>query len=140
MVGMASHAEKKLCVVIHDAQGQTAFDLTQKPVVSFTETDVKMVCGETELLYPLASHLKMTIEEVDLPTAVDDAMSDSFTITASELVARGCESLSLYTLDGKTLATAKADAEGVAVISISQLGRGVYIVQTDRKVFKITKK
>lgn len=140
MIGLSCYAEKKLCVVVHEAQGQTAFDMEQRPAVSFVGTDVKMVCGDMEVLYPLTGSLKITIEEAELETAVSEVMSSSFTISQSAIAMRGCESLSLYTLDGKMLATGKADSQGVATIAIDHLSNGIYIVKTGNKAFKIIKK
>lgn len=140
MIGLSCYAEKKACVVIHETQGQTAFALEQRPVVSFTETDVKMVCGDTEVLYPLTNGLKLTIEDTDIETSVMDVTDTPFTITSSDITVRGCKSLSLYTLDGKVLVAGKADLDGMATISISKFTRGTYIIKTDNKAFKIIKK
>ena len=140
MMGLQALSEIKHCIVIHEAQGQTAFNLEQKPVVSFTETDVKMVCGDTEVLYPLTNGLKLTIEDTDIETSVMDVTDTPFTITSSDITVRGCKSLSLYTLDGKVLVAGKADLDGMATISISKFTRGTYIIKTDNKAFKIIKK
>lgn len=140
MMGMSSYAERKLCVVIYETKGQTAFDLAQKPVVSFTDNDVKLVCGELEVLYPLDDYLKMTIEEAELATTVDKPFDSAFTISNEKISASGCESMVLFTPDGKTLASAKASSDGVVSIAIGQLRKGVYVVKTDKNVFKITKK
>ena len=140
MTGLSCYAEKKACVVIHETQGQTAFALEQRPVVSFTETDVKMVCGDTEVLCPLTNSLKMTIEEIEEETSIDEVSNSSFTITGTDIIVRGCERVSLYTIDGKVLAAGKADSDGIITISISQFSIGTYIIKTDIKTFKIIKR
>lgn len=141
MIALSSHAEKKTCVVVHELKGRTTFDLEQRPVVSFTETDVKMVCGDMEVLYPLSESLKITIEEVYTETPVEEVRNiESFTITQTEISARGCEILSLYTPDGKTLASGIANPEGIAILSIERLPKGVYIIITGNKAFKIYKR
>lgn len=133
-------AEKKVCVVIHESQGQTAFDLQQKPVVSFQANDVRLVCGEVDVLYPLDDYLKMTIDEVDLGTSIDPSHQGSFSITGDMISARGCDVLTLYTTDGKNLLTTKANADGEATLSLEKLHKGVYLVKTNINTFKISKK
>lgn len=141
MACLTCHAEKKLCVVIHETQGQTAFDLEHRPVVSFTETDVKMVCHDMTVLYPLTESLKITIEEADPKTAIDEVTNGgAFTITKASITAHGCDSMSIYTPDGKTLATGTANATGMVTLPIGELPSGVYVVKANNKVFKIYKK
>lgn len=132
--------EKKMCVVIHEGQHTTAFDLEQRPVVSFTDTDVKLLCGEMTVLYPLDNHPKLTIEEVDVATDVKTLSIESFKMTGSVITAQGCESLSLYGIDGKCLVQGKANAEGVVTLSIAQLPAGTYIVVIGNQSFKINKR
>ncbi len=131
--------EKKMCVVIHEAQRTTAFDLEARPIVSFTDTDVKLVCGDMTVLYPLDNYLKMTIEEVDVATDMKSLSTEAFKITGSVITAQGHENLSLYGIDGKCLLQGKANAEGVATLSISQLPAGTYIVVIGKQSFKINR-
>ncbi len=132
-------AEKGLCVVIHEAQGTTAFDLSTRPVVSFTDDDVKIESGDVTVLYPLDKYLKLTIEEHDVAVGMKAVATEGFRITDTEIVATGGGSLALYAVDGKRIATAKA-ADGTAHLSIAALPAGVYIVVTNNQTFKISKK
>jgi len=132
--------EKKMCVIIHEAQRTTAFDLEARPIVSFTDSDVKLVCADMTVLYPLDNYLKMTIEEVDEATDIKALSTDAFKITDSVITARGNENLLLYSIDGKCLLQGKANAEGLATFSISQLPAGTYIVVIGKQSFKINKK
>ncbi len=134
-------AEKKMCVVIHEVNNATtAFDLAEKPVVSFDDTDVKLECGTVTVLYSLEKYLKMTIEEVSVETGMESLFDESFKITDSEITAQGCNGLSLYSVDGKCLATGRADANGVVTLSTSTLRSGIYVVVFGNKSFKIYKK
>lgn len=133
-------AEKKMCVIIHEAQRTTAFDLEARPIVSFTDSDVKLVCGDMTVLYPLDNYLKLTIEEVDVATDVKELSTEAFKITGSVITAQGNENLLLYSIDGICLLQGKANAEGVATLSISQLPAGTYIVVIGKQSFKINKK
>ena len=133
--------ETKMCVVIHEAHDvTTAFDLEEKPVVSFTDTDVQLVCGTVTVLYPLDNYLKMTIEEVGIETDVKSLFDEAFKITGNAISAKGCSQLSLFSVDGKCLLSEKPDAEGTCTLSTSTLHAGVYIVVVGNKSFKIYKK
>lgn len=140
MIGIQASAEKRHCVVIHERQGQTAFDLEKQPVVSFTGNNIKLVCGDIEVLYPMDNYLKMTIEEAELPDAVEKIESSTFSITEHAIIARGCDSMALFTIDGKSIAYAEADENGMVYIFTEQLGIGVYIVKIENNSFKIYKR
>lgn len=139
----AQTEKKQMCVVIHETDRTTAFALETRPVVSFTETDVKLECNDIIVLYSLDRYLKMTIGEGTPATGIkttDDEPSTMFTVTGSTITAKGCTSLALYTVDGKQLASTKADADGTATLSISQLTAGIYIININDKSFKIIKR
>lgn len=140
LLGLPSYAERQMCVVISDAQGRTTFRMAERPVVSFTDADVKMVCGNTEVLFPLTEDLRLTIEETDVETLIEQATDGTFTLTPYAITAQGCDGLSLYSTDGKLLATTTASADGTASLSLRQWPRGTYIVKTGNKAFKIAKK
>lgn len=132
-------AEKNLCVVIHETDGATAFDLSTRPIVSFTSDDVKLESGDVTVLYPLDKYLKLTLEEHDVAVGMKALAQEGFRVTCSEIVATGGGSLALYAVDGKCIATAKA-ANGSARLSTAALPAGVYIVVTNNQTFKISKK
>lgn len=130
--------ENYMCVVIYETKGTTAFNLAEKPIVTFVGEDVQLVSGEVTVLYSLDGYLKMTIEEK--ATDIQPTTNNTFRITDSQVTVNGCKQLALYTLDGKCLQTAKANASGVATLSIASLNKGVYLVTTESKTFKISKK
>ena len=129
--------EKQMCVIIHETQRTTAFALEDRPVVSFTETDVKLECKDVTVLYSLDNYLKMTIEETSVPTEVKALADESFRISGSNIIATGCTSLSLYTVDGKCLATGRAAADGIITLPVGQFQAGTYIVVFGNQSFKI---
>lgn len=141
LLAMPSYAENRLCVVIYEKQGQTAtFDLELRPTVSFMDNDIRLVCGNTDILYPLDSYLKMTIQEADLETSTEHIPDASFSITENGILAHGCNSMELYTVDGKIIAKENAHADGTVTLSTGNLGTGVYLVKVGNKSFKIIRK
>ena len=129
--------EKCMCVVVYETKGTTAFNLAEKPIVTFVGEDVQLVSGEVTVLYSLDGYLKMTIEEK--ATDIQPTTNNTFRITDSQVTAYGCKQLALYTPDGKCLQTVKANAGGVATLFTATLNKGVYLVTTESKTFKISK-
>ena len=130
--------EKAMCVVVYENKGTTSFSLTEKPVVTFVGEEVQLVSGKVTIRYALDGYLKMTIEEkaTDIRPVTDDA----FRITDGDVTAYGCRQLSLYTVDGKCLETTTPSKSGTSTLSIASLKKGVYLVVTESKTFKISKK
>lgn len=135
----AQSAEKKQCVVIHETGQTTAFALETHPVVSFTDTDVKLKSNDITVLYSLDRYLKMTIEETTPSTDIKTVADQSFEIIGSSIIATGCQSLSLYAVDGRCLAYGQPAADGVITLNISQLRAGTYIAVSGNQSFKFQK-
>jgi len=130
--------EKTMCVVVYENKGTTSFNLTEKPVVTFVGEEVQLVSGKVTVRYALDGYLKMTIEEK--ATDIRPIPDNTFRITDNEVAAYGCRQLSLYTVDGKCLETTTPDKSGTSTLSIASLKKGVYLVVTESKSFKISKK
>ena len=130
--------EKAMCVVVYEEKGTTSFSLTEKPVVTFVGEEVQLVAGKVTVRYALDGYLKMTIE--DKATDIRPVADDAFRITDGDVTAYGCRQLSLYTVDGKCLETTTPSKSGTSTLSIASLKKGVYLVVTESKTFKISKK
>ena len=130
--------EKAMCVVVYEEKGTTSFSLTEKPVVTFVGEEVQLVAGKVTVRYALDGYLKMTIE--DKATDIRPVADDAFRITDGDVTAYGCRQLSLYTVDGKCLETTTPSKSGTSTLSIASLKKGVYLVVTESKAFKISKK
>ena len=130
--------EKAMCVVVYEEKGTTSFSLTEKPVVTFFGEEVQLVAGKVTVRYALDGYLKMTIE--DKATDIRPVADDAFRITDGDVTAYGCRQLSLYTVDGKCLETTTPSKSGTSTLSIASLKKGVYLVVTESKTFKISKK
>lgn len=130
--------EKAMCVVVYEEKGTTSFSLTEKPVVTFVGEEVQLVAGKVTVRYALDGYLKMTIE--DKATDIRPVADDDFRITDGDVTAYGCRQLSLYTVDGKCLETTTPSKSGTSTLSIASLKKGVYLVVTESKTFKISKK
>lgn len=140
LIGTVDMQADDLYVVVHQEQGRTVFCLQQKPVVSFTDAGLKLVCDKSEVLYPLEKYLKFTIEDSYTETAVEGIESNSFSISDDEISASGCQCLKLFTSDGKLIVTENANENGIASVYIKNLEKGIYIVNAGDVSFKFFKK
>jgi hypothetical protein len=140
----AQSDEKQMCVIVHETEQTTAFALEARPVVSFTETDVKLECNDITVLYPLDHYLKLTIGESETTTTgiepTVNGQSARFNITESTITVTGCSSLSVYTVDGKIIAAESAATDDVITLNISQLRTGTYVAVFGNQSFKFNKK
>lgn len=117
------------------------FALTDMPVITFSEGQLVVTCG-TETLTTSMEGLKTSFEEVT--TGIRQAELDNkavrpviaFGEAAFEGLKAG-DAVTVYSLDGKTLGSTKADGEGRACINLNGMGHGVLILRTPTHSFKI---
>ena len=117
------------------------FLLADQPVITFSESNLVVTCGSETLTTPMAG-LKTSYE--DATTAVEHpTFNERPTISFGEASFEGLKAgsnISVYAIDGRVLATTKADEEGRASIQLSGLGQGVVILRTPTRSYKITLK
>ena len=122
------------------------FALGDSPVMTYRGADVIVTCGEQTVetsMEAVAScvfnteRVQTGIEALPLPPR-GEQLSFAFGSASFEGMKAG-GSIVVYTLDGKAVASAVADAEGRASVSLTGLGRGVYILRTPDKSYKISK-
>lgn len=129
---------------------KVSFTFAQKPVVSLSETNmVVSVGGEKKVSYAYADVLRVMVD-AGASTGVEDAVTRGtaqhavFTLSANTLSASGLmanERIALYATDGKLLVNGQAGSDGRAIISMSSLPAGVYVVRTQSGIsYKLFKK
>ena len=102
--------------------------------VTFPHAGYKAVLGKLEFYYDEAA----AAAGIDTPSRPDNGIRlqiDRSCVTLSGL-AQGTM-VTLYTLDGQTVASAKATASGNAVISLPEKGSTAYILKAGESTFKI---
>lgn len=103
-----------------------------------------MTAGNDVVEYPITDYRSFTLTDDNESTAVtkvnDDApkaiISSDGTLHGEGLKAGS--RVSIYTINGESVGSATASATGTVDIPLN--GRGVYIVRTPEKSFKIIKK
>jgi hypothetical protein len=141
---LATEAANYLTVT--DADGsKTSFVLTQKPVVSFTTSSLRLVAGNDTIDYPLSQYRSFALTDDNETTAVNTikAATSGHVFTLGEtLQAKGLEpysTVAIYTISGQQVRQAKAGADGAVSIPLNGL-KGVMVVKTSTKSFKFIKR
>ena len=148
ITGASADTVQKL--VVTKADGSVVkFDFSDAPVVSFTSTDVEIkVGGEKAILFPLSDYAKFTFEEEgilpdEVAEVVEEIRAEEFKIEGGNIRAWGLEPgspVTIYSLDGKPVASGRADSNGDFSFSLSGANAGIYIVKTSKTTFKFLKK
>lgn len=132
-------------VVELKAGGNYTFNLDTAPKVSFEQENLVVTVGEDRMEMALSDvkDYHFAIKKVDTgieKTGKEDVYDTSahFRITQTDIqgLAPG-ETVTVYTMDGKLVARAKADANGTAQIAMQQLSQGVFILKTSSKSIKL---
>lgn len=120
------------------------YGFSEKPVITYTETDLVLKTAKTVVEYPLSAILKFTF--TDSETAVSDIKSGTnspvLQLDNNTVYISGVEPLqqvSLIDINGKVLSTYKTDANGSISFSITELPEGIYIIKTKSLTCKISK-
>lgn len=132
-------------VTVSGADGsKTSFRLDMRPEVTFTATSLVMTAGDDIVEYPITDYRSFTLTDDNESTAVEkvsDGAPKTIFAFDGTLHGEGLKAgsrVSIYTTNGQTVASATASAAGTVDIPLN--GRGVYIVRTPEKSFKIIKK
>ena len=132
-------------VVVFQKDGQTAmFSFEEKPVVTFSGSNLVLTTANTSVQYPIYLLRKIALATETL-TAVKAVEKDEpqFRFQSGQLVIIGGEPRSvvrLYRLDGIEIGQYTLDKDGQASIPLQHLAAGIYIVKAKWLSFKFHKK
>ncbi len=137
-------AEKIQYLVLTQTDGSEVarFALSEMPVISFTENDLVVTCGNKSITTPMEG-LQTTFSVEEPSTGISDMTTDDRQrpqVAFGQAVFSGLkagERVIVYTLDGKMTGSFEADSDGRAVVELSAMGRGVFILRTPTRSFKI---
>lgn len=133
-------------LTIHQKDGQQfSFGFDDKPVITYTDTDLVLKTTKTEVQYPLASVAKFTFTDVEdavIPIKQDSNAAqlelDGYVVSITG--AKADINVLVIGPDGKTLGTYKTDSNGSVTFSIADLPLGLYIISSENLTCKILKK
>lgn len=133
------------CFSIHQKDGMVVnYSFAEKPVVTYSGSDLVLTTSSVTVQYPLHSLRKMTIKGIGDATAINDVTlpDTEFSFSDEDANVRGEKpGTPFYVFDIKGMKSAEGtiDAEGKANIRLSSLSSGIYIVKTQSTSFKIKK-
>ena len=133
-------------LTIHQKDGQQfSFGFDDKPVITYTDTDLVLKTTKTEVQYPLASVAKFTFTDVEdavIPIKQDGNAAqlelDGYVVSITG--AKADINVLVIGPDGKTLGTYKTDSDGSVTFSVADLPQGLYIINSENLTCKILKK
>lgn len=128
-------------IILTQKDGQTVgFAFAQEPKMSFTATDVVIQAGDQSVGYAMDG-LKITFGDVSATAVKSIEKADvKFAFSKTGMQAAGLqagETVSVYTLNGTRVATAKVGADGKVSVNLPQ--KGVYVVKAGRVSYKFSK-
>lgn len=133
-------------LTIHQKDGQQfSFGFDDKPVITYTDTDLVLKTTKTEVMYPLASLSKFTLTDVEdaVISIKQDGNTAKLELDSYMVSITGAKADAIVTVigpDGKTLGTYKTDSDGSVTFSIADLPQGLYIINSENLTCKIQKK
>ena len=133
-------------LTVHQKDGQQfSFGFEEKPVVTFTETELVVNTKGVELRYELTRFSKFTFDDkepiedaVPVITSKASITLDEYTVSISG--AKVGIAVRLIASEGRTLKQYKTDADGSVTFSISELPEGLYVIASESLTCKILKK
>ena len=142
---MGVTAQNTLIVCQKDGQ-MFAYGFKEKPVVTFSESHLIITTTETEIQYPLAAVDKFLFDEriPDALGSMKEGVRRAIASLSHDVLcivgAKADIPVSLVSMDGKVLRTARTDDEGRLVLDVKGIAEGVYILKSESLTCKILKK
>lgn len=136
-------------LVVTDTAGtEYKFELAKEPVITFPQANMVVTTDNDTLSTPLSdvASYKFRTEKVSsgiktLPSANAQNSEASFTFANATINGLKAGSrVAVYTANGVMVSTATADQNGSVSLELNQLPKGVYILHTPNKSFKIVNK
>lgn len=145
-LGMASgYAGNKVkALVVELTSGEKAtFLLEERPRLTFTDKELTITSGEYQTVYQLSSMQRYTFKEME-PSGITQNTDNGNTITqaAGRIRLDGLKpgtQVKTFAVNGILVASAVADDNGGATITVNNLPKGVYIIKYGDKSTKIKK-
>lgn len=143
-VGSLVAVADDLVLQIWQSDGQVmTINLNDEPCTTYSEGNLVITTTTTTITFPMEKVTHYVYASV--PSGIDAVKSsqmklsaDGETLTLTNLKSEA--SVLLYNVAGLLLATVKPDAASRAVISISNLPAGVYVVKANDVTYKMTKR
>ena len=123
---------------------KVAYLLSEKPKITFTETDLVITAKDIEVNYALENMARFTYESNE-NTAIRNLETDEtlFKLESESLLFPALKSktiIAIYTLNGAPVMKRTTEESGEYAFPLSNLNAGVYMVNVNGLTYKIVKR
>ena len=142
--GLSIQAETSLVVWKKDGS-KVAFALTEKPIVTFSETSLMINSSSVSVSYDLEDMAKFTYEDPNEEGIknIENDKESSFKFDGEMLLfpsLKAGSKVAIHNLGGVLVFSRTIEVAGDYSFPISHLDKGVYVVSVDGLTYKIVKK
>ena len=139
-------AQKKDVLGIFMKDGTSVyFLLEEKPLITFENSDVKVVSSTDEAILERAQVDRFEFVD-EVPTAIEEVEEEiareKFELTRNAIhlsgMAPGCK-VQLFSISGQSILATSANGDGTATITIDSLPAGIYLVNYNENTIKFIK-
>lgn len=139
----AGEVSRELLVVWTNDGGKTAYALSKRPVLRFTDTEMLITGEGIEATYPLDQFVRYTYESSDFTGIRDLNTEEGYgTVSGDYLLfpsLKAHSSVSIYALNGRLILQKTIKADGEYAFPLASLPVGIYVVKVNGLTYKITK-
>ena len=123
-----AHAQNTLNVIQKDGT-ITCFAFADKPIATFSGSDVIVSTTKTEVTFPFSSIVKYTFDDGLTPTGIFSTRN-----------AAKVYPVKIFNSAGAIVKTIETSSEGTAEVQINTLPAGTYIINNGTTTYKIIRK
>ena len=143
VIVMTAKQREQLIILGKDGT-KIAYALTDKPKITFTDSDLVVSVNGLTSNYSLVNLLGITYSASDV-TNISSAkdVSPLFYMKGDKLMFNNVKrdmALSLYKIDGSLVLKKRISKDSDTTVSLSSIESGIYVLQINGTVFKIIKK
>ena len=140
LMATSAKADNVKYLVLNSGGEETVIALADEPVMTIEESILKVtVAGEEKLSADLSQGLSYKFLAED-PTAIQEVLNKETSRLELGHVyiahAKAGETVRVFTVDGKLVASQRINGEGTADIDLTTLGKGLYIVKSAKTSIK----
>lgn len=144
LMATSAKADSVKYLVLNSGGEETVIALADEPVMTIEESILKVtVAGEEKLSADLSQGLSYKFLAED-PTAIQEVLNKETSRLELGHVyiahAKAGETVRVFTVDGKLVASQRINGEGTADIDLTTLGKGLYIVKSAKTSIKVMNK
>ena len=143
LMATSAKADSVKYLVLNSGGEETVIALADAPVMTINEGMLKVtVAGVEKLSADLSQGLTYSFSET--ATSIQEVLNNESSRLEQGHVyiahAREGETVRVFTIDGKLVASQRINSEGTADIDLTTLGKGLYIVKSAKTSIKVMNK